>query len=207
MLSLDPQSLPCQHPSSLGVSLRTLLRQEWRSLVEEAQIYFGIHDTPLGKILIVTTPSGICQLDFLGNTPPETAVKSLALKWPRATLVRDQAITKSLGDRIFTQIGDRSSTPIMLLVTGTAFQIRVWQALLNVPRGTTTTYQAIAAAIDQPTAARAVGNAVGQNPISYLIPCHRVIRKTGALGGYHWGDEQKRRILSWEALPQGGEIQ
>lgn len=160
-------------------------------------ICYGIHTSPLGEILIATTAQGVCNLHFLEDG--ENTESILRFKWKNATLIQDLAKTQVIYDRLFPSASPSSQESISLWVRGTDFQVRVWQALLTIPFGQVTTYQAIATAIGQPTASRAVGNAIGQNPIAYLIPCHRVIRESGALGGYYWGIERKAAILAWES--------
>lgn len=199
MLNLDTKLLSLENTYSPVTILKALSPQDFSATRAACQICYGIHDTPCGQALIATMPEGICNLDFLTQNSSETAVQHLGRQWPNVTLFRDQATTQALRDQIFVPRSDRSSTPLTLLVRGTPFQIQVWQTLLKVPYGATTTYQAIAEAIGRSTAVRAVGNAVGQNAIGYLIPCHRVIRASGELGGYRWGIERKRQILDWEA--------
>ena len=166
------------------------------------QILYGIHDTLFGKSLIATTDRGVCNLYFLDATDEQNAEQILQRSWLNAEIIHDQQATQSLHKLIFDTATFTDQKPLTLLVKGTNFQIQVWRALLKVPFGGITTYQTIAETIDRPTAARAVGNAVGNNPIAYLIPCHRVIRESGELGGYRWGLERKTVILGWEASRQ-----
>jgi AraC family transcriptional regulator of adaptative response/methylated-DNA-[protein]-cysteine methyltransferase len=162
------------------------------------QIWYGIHSTPFGECLIAATPRGICQLHFLDVSEQDAAVQALCLEWPRADVRQEQQMTQEICDRIFAPDAAKTQ-PLVLWVKGTNFQIQVWRALLKIPFGETTTYQKLAVAIGRPTAGRAVGNAVGRNPVGYLIPCHRVIRESGELGGFRWGLERKTALLSWEA--------
>lgn len=187
---------------NLWVSLESMTPDEYKGSGAGLQIGYGIHETPFGFALIATTTRGICNLHFLEEAEEEAAVQLLRQQWGKAELMRDQAKTQELCDRIFPNpaIPNHSiQEPIIVVVKGTTFQIQVWKALLNLPFGTLTTYQALAAAIQKPTAARAIGNAVGKNPIGYLIPCHRVIRESGELGGYRWGLDRKAALLGWEA--------
>ncbi|HVU08069.1 MAG TPA: methylated-DNA--[protein]-cysteine S-methyltransferase [Verrucomicrobiae bacterium] len=125
-------------------------------------------------------------------------------QWPRARLRRDDAAAKQLANRIFHRATVKgTSAPLRAIVRGTPFQVRVWRALLQVRCGTLVSYGVLADAVDKPAAARAVGSAVGQNSLAYLIPCHRVIRETGVLGDYRWGQVRKRAILAWETSPAG----
>ena len=180
----------------LFVTLEALSPGEFRMQGAGLKIQYGIHPTPFGQALIACTDRGICDLHFLRIDEVEKSKQTLQTKWAKADLIADQAITQRLIDRIFESMDDQ---PVALLVKGTNFQIQVWRALLKIPFGEITTYQNLAAAIGCPTAARAVGNAIGCNAIGYLIPCHRVIRESGELGGYRWGQERKLSILGWEA--------
>lgn len=181
----------------LFVNLQAMSPGEFKAKGAGLQISYGVHDTPFGKSLIATTPRGICNLHFLNNIEEENAEQTLRAEW-KSDIIRDQETTQEICNRIFnpTTLGNK---PLILFVKGTNFQIQVWQALLNIKFGDITTYQTVAEAIGRPTATRAVGNAIGNNPIAYLIPCHRVIRESGELGGYRWGLERKTMLLGWEA--------
>jgi AraC family transcriptional regulator of adaptative response/methylated-DNA-[protein]-cysteine methyltransferase len=159
----------------------------------------GVANSPFGRCLIGQSPRGICHFSFVdpGNLP--AALAALQADWPNARLHRDDSIAMRLNARIFSKgRPTRAQSPLRLLVHGTAFQVRVWQALLKIPSGTLVSYGRLAAAINQPSAARAVGSAVGQNSLAYLIPCHRVIRETGIIGDYRWGAVRKRALVVWE---------
>ncbi|WP_445246039.1 methylated-DNA--[protein]-cysteine S-methyltransferase, partial [Microcoleus sp. OTE_8_concoct_300] len=182
----------------LFVNLEAMSPGEFKTGGSGLQIVCGIHDTPFGKALIATTSRGICNLRFLDGTDEQTAAQMLRNVWLNAEVICDRETTQPVCDTIFDR-ATLSRKPIALLVKGTNFQVQVWRALLRIPFAGITTYQTIAETIGNPTAARAVGNAVGNNPIAYLIPCHRVIRASGELGGYRWGLERKTVILSWEA--------
>jgi AraC family transcriptional regulator of adaptative response/methylated-DNA-[protein]-cysteine methyltransferase len=146
------------------------------------------------------SPRGICHFSFVDSENLDGAFAALQSDWPKARLHRDDAFATRLGARIFTRgVNARAPSPLRVLVHGTAFQVRVWRALLNVPSGTLVSYGSLAAALNQPAAARAVGSAVGQNSLAYLIPCHRVIRETGIIGGYRWGSVRKRALMAWES--------
>ncbi len=164
------------------------------------RIAYGFHPTPFGEALVATTDRGICHLAFVRPVSRADAVARLRHDWPRADLVPDQRSTAALAARAFPDPAARATPGLAIHVKGTNFQLKVWRALLAVPDGGVTTYGTLAAAIDEPDASRAVGNAVGRNPISWLIPCHRVLRSTGALGGYAWGPDRKRVMLTWERL-------
>ncbi|MGL5065018.1 MAG: methylated-DNA--[protein]-cysteine S-methyltransferase [Microcoleus sp.] len=183
----------------LFVNLEAMSPGEFKAGGSGLLIRYGIHDTLFGKSLIATTTRGICNLYFLDKIDDRTAEQLLRSEWLNAEIICDSQATQPLYDRIFNSATFSDRKPIALLVKGTNFQIQVWRALLQVPFGGMTTYQSIAETIGRPTASRAVGNAVGKNPIGYLIPCHRVIRESGELGGYRWGLERKTAILGWEA--------
>ncbi|MDA1080126.1 MAG: bifunctional helix-turn-helix domain-containing protein/methylated-DNA--[protein]-cysteine S-methyltransferase [Gemmatimonadetes bacterium] len=170
---------------------------------EGLRIAYGFHPTPFGECLIAITPHGICHLAFVQPVSRAAAVARLRHDWPRATLVADQRATSASAVRAFPGPGARATPGLSIHVKGTNFQLKVWRALLAVPDGGVTTYGSLAAAIAEPGASRAVGNAVGRNPVSWLIPCHRVLRSTGALGGYAWGPDRKRVMLAWEQLRDG----
>jgi len=158
-------------------------------------IRYGFHPGPFGETLIGLTERGICHLSFVQNSQ-ETALMNLKANWSNANIVEDTQATGALIEPIFS-LG-KNPTPISLFVTGTNFQLKVWEALLSIPRGALTTYEQIAAQVGHPGALRAVGTAVGHNPIAYLIPCHRVIRKMGEFGNYRWGTARKKALLGWE---------
>jgi len=165
------------------------------------QIEYGFAETPFGQALIAETKRGICHLSFVDGHGRNSARNLLTSQWPNAKLNRNDARIAELSAKIFTQVRDRASRPTLrAFVRGTPFQLRVWRALLRVPSGSLTTYGRLAQAIGQSQAARAVGSAVGANPIAFIIPCHRVIRETGALGNYHWDPIRKRAIVGWELL-------
>ncbi len=198
-----------KHADVLAASLRTGLSSPGRLhtlLVEheaispgegrtgKLEIRFGIHPSPFGPMLIGKTARGIAKLSFLARGTEHEALKELRSAWQNASLVRDQRATSSLSKRIFS---GKSASP--LVVRGTNFQIQVWKALLAIPEGRTSTYAAIAKAIGAPRAVRAVGTAIGKNPIGYLIPCHRVLTSGGSLGGYRWDPKRKEALLMWES--------
>ncbi len=162
-------------------------------------IVAGFAMSPFGTCLVAESPRGICHLSFVEEGAENTAWAGLKEDWPNARLRRNDAAAARIVEKIFTRSIDRDSRLVLrAFVSGTAFQIRVWRALLEIPSGRFTSYGRLAATLGQPTAARAVGNAVGQNPLAYLIPCHRVIRETGVIGNYRWGRLRKRAIVAWE---------
>lgn len=183
----------------LFVNLEAMSPGEFKAGGAGLHIWYGLHETPFGTVLIATTARGVCNLHFLEGLS-EAAAQVLRKEWVNAELIQDQAKTQGICDRIFcTPSSSLRDTPLTVVVKGTNFQIQVWKALLNLPFGGLSTYQNLATSIKKPTAARAVGNAVGKNPVGYLIPCHRVIRESGELGGYRWGLDRKTVLLGWEA--------
>ncbi|KUF10649.1 methylated-DNA--[protein]-cysteine S-methyltransferase [Pseudoponticoccus marisrubri] len=159
-------------------------------------IRWGWFDSPFGPALVMGTDKGICGIAFAADTTEEEAMQDLAGRWPGAHFTEDP---EPLRPWVQAAFGARQDGPVPLFLIGAPFQIKVWEALMQIPSGHVTTYSEIAQAIDHPRAVRAVGTAVGRNPISYLIPCHRALRKSGGLGGYHWGLPVKRAILAWES--------
>ena len=157
-------------------------------------INWGWFDSPFGPALVMGTDRGICGIGFASETGPEVAMADLRSRWPEATYIEAPERLRPWVEAAFEM---RGTTRLHLI--GAPFQIKVWEALMRIPTGHVTTYGEIAAAIGAPRAVRAVGTAVGRNPVSLLVPCHRAIRKTGGLGGYHWGLPVKRAILAWEA--------
>ncbi len=166
-------------------------------------IDYGYHASPFGTALIMTTQYGLAGLAFAdpdaGTAGEDAAFADIAGRWPKAGFVRNDAATAALARRIFDPAMWRSEQPLRIVMIGTDFEVRVWETLLNIPLGKATTYADVARHIDRPKAARAVGAAVGRNPISFVVPCHRVLGRSGSLTGYHWGLTRKRAILGWEA--------
>jgi AraC family transcriptional regulator of adaptative response/methylated-DNA-[protein]-cysteine methyltransferase len=163
------------------------------------QIDYGFAETPFGEALIAETDRGICHLSFVQEKGRDAVRDLLSDEWPNAKLHRTDQRAAELSNKIFVRPPQNEQRPnLRAFVRGTPFQVRVWRALLNIPSGSLTSYGRLSAAINQPAAARAVGSAVGANPISFVIPCHRVIRETGALGNYGGGRIRKRAILGWE---------
>jgi AraC family transcriptional regulator of adaptative response/methylated-DNA-[protein]-cysteine methyltransferase len=166
-------------------------------------IRYGFHPTPFGECLLAATARGVCGLNFVGADGPQGEVQGLQTRWPAAVLVEDPAATAPVVQSIFAPplAGGQahSADTLRLLLGGTNFQIKVWEALLRIPPGSVCTYEDVAQWIGRPGAARAVGGAVGANAIAYLIPCHRVIRKSGVIRDYRWGSTRKKALLGWEA--------
>jgi AraC family transcriptional regulator of adaptative response/methylated-DNA-[protein]-cysteine methyltransferase len=184
----------------LCVNLEAASPGELKSGGEGWTIEAGVANSPFGRCLVGQSPRGICHFSFVDPGNLNSALAALQADWPKARLHRDDAMATRLSDRFFARHHPaRTQTPLRLLVHGTVFQVRVWQALLKIPPGALVSYGSLAAAIDQPAAARAVGSAVGQNSLAYLIPCHRVIRETGIIGDYRWGSVRKRALVAWES--------
>jgi len=158
------------------------------------EIRWGWFESPFGLALVMGTTKGICGLAFASETGAEPAMADMKARWPNASFVEDPGLLRPLVDAAFSGKGETR-----LHMIGAPLQIKVWEALLRIPSGQVTTYSEIATAIGAPRAVRAVGTAVGRNPVSWLIPCHRALRKSGALGGYHWGLPVKRAMLAYEA--------
>lgn len=152
--------------------------------------------TPFGPAFAVVSDQGICGLGFAAETGREATEADLRSRWPNATFIED---TAAVGSMVTAAFDPRSPRRPKLALYGAPFQVKVWEALLSIPSGQVSTYSDIAAAIGNPKAVRAVGTAIGRNPVAWLIPCHRALRKSGALGGYHWGLDVKRAMLAWES--------
>lgn len=162
------------------------------------RICYGTHPTPFGPGFLAMTEKGVCGFSFPGPGGEAAALDDLGRQWPQAILEPAPGRTAKVMERIFRG-ANRSPPPLNLLLRGTPFQIKVWEALMNIPPGAVASYQDIARAAGRPGAVRAVGTAVGRNPVAFLIPCHRVIRKSGDFGGYRWGTPRKKAMLAWEA--------
>ena len=181
----------------LFVNIEALTPGEYKRGAAGLVIRHGIHDSPFGPCLLMHTKRGICGLAFVDESDDGRTLASLGARWPNAHLMADPGPGAELAARVFAARG-KGGDPLTVLLHGTPFQIQVWEALLRIPPGALTSYQGLANYIGKPNASRAVGAASGANPISYLIPCHRVIRKSGALGGYRWGLGRKLAMLSQE---------
>jgi AraC family transcriptional regulator of adaptative response/methylated-DNA-[protein]-cysteine methyltransferase len=181
----------------LFVAVDAVTPGEFKDRGEGITIRYGFHDSPFGLCLLGLTERGVCALAFVDDDTRHTTLDGVATRWPEADVVVDQSTTRATVDAIFTS--DRPDRPVSLDLRGTNFQLKVWEALLRIPPGALASYGDVADSIGQPTAQRAVGAAVARNPVAYLIPCHRVIRGSGAFGSYRWGAERKKAIVGWEA--------
>ncbi|MEL7527935.1 MAG: bifunctional helix-turn-helix domain-containing protein/methylated-DNA--[protein]-cysteine S-methyltransferase [Pseudomonadota bacterium] len=171
---------------------------DYRARGAGLQIAYGFHPSPFGQVLIMVTDKGLAGLGFADPGEEESALNNMCGRWPAANYVHDQEATGTYAGRVFDPGQWQEDQPLNVVMIGTDFEIRVWQTLLRIPMGQAATYADVAASIGNPKASRAVGSAVGRNPISFVVPCHRVLAKGGKIGGYHWGLTRKRAILGWE---------
>jgi len=185
----------------LFVNCEAVTPGEFKERGDGLCIEYGIHPSPFGDVLLATTARGICWLSFIKKGGSEKEIEALQKNWPNAELCENATETKKLTNRVFaiSYNGGTKPQPFNLLLKGTNFQIKVWEALLKIPAGQAVSYKDVAAYIGKPKAVRAVANAVGSNPIPFIIPCHRVIRKMGDFGGYAGGTARKKALLGWEA--------
>jgi AraC family transcriptional regulator of adaptative response/methylated-DNA-[protein]-cysteine methyltransferase len=186
----------------LTVTLEAMTPGELKAQGEGVVLESGFSDTPFGRALIARTPRGIAHLSFVEPGGEAAALAALRRQWPRASHERRDDIAASLALAIW---GGKPAGALRLAVGGTNFQVRVWQALIATGSAPTT-YAALARAAGAARGARAVGNAVGANPVAWLIPCHNVLRRDGSLGGYHWGEDRKRAMHAWSAVRSGSAL-
>jgi AraC family transcriptional regulator of adaptative response/methylated-DNA-[protein]-cysteine methyltransferase len=172
---------------------------EWKSGGSGLTMSYGFHPSPFGSALVMTTPRGLAGLAFADSGEEQAALADMKGRWPKANMVEDRASTAPLARRIFDSRLWRAERPLRVVLIGTDFEVRVWETLLRIPMGRAMTYSGIAAKLGTTNAARAVGAAVGKNPVSFVVPCHRVLGKSGDVTGYHWGLTRKRAMLGWEA--------
>ena len=172
---------------------------QWKSGGGGLNITYGLHPSPFGTALVMATERGMCGLAFADEGEETAALEDMRRRWPNARITEDVARTAPIARRIFDSSQWQADTPLRIVLIGTDFEVRVWETLLSIPLGRATTYSDIARKVCSEKAARAVGAAVGKNPISFVVPCHRVLGKNGALTGYHWGLTRKRAMLGWEA--------
>jgi AraC family transcriptional regulator of adaptative response/methylated-DNA-[protein]-cysteine methyltransferase len=172
---------------------------EWKAGGEGLTLHYGFHPSPFGTALIMATPRGLAGLAFADAGKEKAALADMKSRWPKASYVEDAARTAPVARRVFDPKLWRADQPLRVVLIGTDWEVRVWEALLKVPMGRVTTYSDIARKVRSQKAARAVGAAVGKNPVCFVVPCHRVIGKNGNLTGYHWGVTRKCAMLGWEA--------
>lgn len=182
----------------LMVSFEAMTPGEYKQQCLGMKITFGVHPTLFGECLIAVTQRGICKLSFIQNDQVDQAIAELYNEWALAHFSRDELATAPYIESIFCS-NDGQDKPIHLLLKGTKFQIKVWEALINIPPGTLTTYETIAREVGSAAGVRAVGSAIGRNSIAFVIPCHRVIRKSGELSQYRWGVHRKQAMIGWES--------
>ncbi len=172
---------------------------EWKSGGDGLTLSYGFHPCPFGTALVMATPRGLAGLAFADAGDEKAALADMQSRWPKARFAQDTAGTAPFARRIFDRRQWRAEQPLRVILIGTDFELRVWETLLKVPMGKLTSYSELAAKVCTPSAARAVGAAVGRNPVCFVVPCHRVVGKNGDLTGYHWGITRKRAMLGWEA--------
>jgi len=172
---------------------------DWKAGGYGLTLRYGYHPSPFGEAIAVATDRGLSGLGFVDGGDRAAALADMVRRWPKAAFVQDQELTAPLAARAFDPSLWKPETPLRVVFIGTDFEVRVWETLLRIPLGGATTYSTLAETLGKPKAARAVGGAVGRNPVSFVVPCHRVIGKSGALTGYHWGLTRKQAILGWEA--------
>jgi len=172
---------------------------EYKNLGATLEIHYGFHPTPFGECLLATTQRGICGLRFITGQSRAETLANLEKEWSLANFLENPSKTQPLIDQVFSSDPATDKPHFQLLLKGTNFQVQVWLALLLIPSGAMVSYQDVAKFVSLPTASRAIGKAIGCNPVAYLIPCHRVISKTGNIHNYRWGTTRKQAILGWEA--------
>jgi len=175
----------------------------YRSRGQGLTITWGLFPSPFGIAVVLTTPHGLAGLAFADEGGEDASFEDMRRRWPNAEYVRDDLAVEPTARRIFDQNQWRPDQPLRITLIGTDFEVRTWETLLRIPMGGATTYSDVARHIGKPKAVRAVGTAVGRNPISFVVPCHRVLGKSGGLCGYHWGLTRKKAILGWEAGATG----
>ena len=172
---------------------------EWKNGGAGMTLHYGLHPSPFGTAIVIATSRGLAGLAFADPGDEATAFADLRRRWPNATYVEDCEGTARIAQRVFDVKLWRPDQPLRVVLIGTDFEVRVWETLLKIPMGRAVSYSDIACTINNPKASRAVGAAVGRNPVSFVVPCHRALGKSGALTGYHWGITRKQAMLGWEA--------
>ncbi|NVO14552.1 MAG: methylated-DNA--[protein]-cysteine S-methyltransferase [Rhodoplanes sp.] len=176
---------------------------EWKAGGAGLVLDYGFHPSPFGMALVMATSRGLAGIAFADVGGEASALADMQARWPNAAYVREQAGTAALARRVFDPATWRPDRPLRIVMIGTDFEVRVWETLLRVPLGRLTTYSDVAGTVCSPKAARAVGAAVGKNPLCFVVPCHRVVGKSGDITGYHWGLTRKRAMLGWETGQRG----
>jgi AraC family transcriptional regulator of adaptative response/methylated-DNA-[protein]-cysteine methyltransferase len=189
----------------LFIAAEAVTPGQYKSRGQEVRIAYAFQSSPFGPCLLAATDKGLCHLSFTQESEQEAALLELRHTWPGAEIHRDANLMKTYHSAIFPTKKSENPQPLYLHVKGTNFQLKVWQALLRIPEGYVASYEDIAARVCTTRASRAVGAAVAVNPIAYVIPCHRVIRKLGVFGQYRYGSDRKKAMLGWEAARKWGE--
>lgn len=182
------------------VQLEAMTPGEYKNRGKQVRIEYGVHPTPLGPMFVAVTQRGVCRAEFMDFNDIEELLDDLRNAWPFSSIGESIASTRHVIDAFFGSDTAVKHGPLSIHVAGTNFQIAVWRALLKIPSGVVTSYAQVATALGAPRSARAVGNAIGANPVALLIPCHRVIQQSGALGGYRWGPAKKLMVQTWERM-------
>jgi AraC family transcriptional regulator, regulatory protein of adaptative response / methylated-DNA-[protein]-cysteine methyltransferase len=182
------------------VQLEAVTPGEYKSRGKQVHIEYGVHATPFGPMFVAITQRGVCRAEFMDFNSLEELLNSLHNAWPLSSIRENLSSTRQAIDVFFSNDAAARHGPLSLHVAGTNFQIAVWRALLKIPTGSVSSYAEVAKSLGAPRSARAVGNAIGVNPVALLIPCHRVIQQSGALGGYRWGPTKKLMVQTWEKM-------
>lgn len=182
------------------VQLEAVTPGEYKSRGKQVHIEYGVHATPFGPMFVAITQRGVCRAEFMDFNSLEDLLDSLHNAWPLSSIRESLSSTRQAIDVFFSNDATTRHGPLSLHVAGTNFQIAVWRALLKIPTGSVASYAEVAKSLGAPRSARAVGNAIGANPVALLIPCHRVIQQSGALGGYRWGPTKKLMVQTWEKM-------
>jgi AraC family transcriptional regulator of adaptative response/methylated-DNA-[protein]-cysteine methyltransferase len=182
------------------VQLEAVTPGEYKSRGKQVHIEYGVHSTPLGSIFVAVTQRGVCRAEFMDFNSMDDLLESLHNAWPLSSIRESVSSTRHVVDAFFDSNTAAKHGPLSIHVKGTNFQIAVWRALLKIPPSAVASYGQVATALGAPRSARAVGNAIGANPVALLIPCHRVIQQSGALGGYRWGPAKKLMVQTWERM-------
>lgn len=182
----------------LFVNVEAVTPGEYKRQGRDIKIRYAFHETPFGECLVAATDRGVCFLGFVNDDNQAVAFEDLQRRWPQASMIADPGACHEEIRQIFYHEKASNQGPVRLFLQGTNFQLKVWEALLKIPEGAVVSYSDIADSVGRPNAHRAVGTAVGQNPVAYLIPCHRVLRASGEIGGYHWGTVRKKAMLALE---------
>ena len=181
------------------ITMEAVTPGQYRNGGDGLLISYGVHNCPLGGLFLAMTPRGICKVSFLASGDISRELSELQKTWPHARLLHDDAQVRDKARALISAINSGDTQPLHLVVKGSNFQVKVWQAMLKIPYGSLVSYLELARQAGYPHAVRAAASAIAANPIAFLIPCHRVLRKTGQFGKYHWGEDKKRLLIAYEA--------